>query len=62
MYILEFTMKKFEKLISVTRVEVIDEYGRCFVATGVGDVELHLQDDDKTLKVFLRRSPVKNDT
>jgi hypothetical protein len=40
----------FEK---VTRVEVIDSSGRGYTKYGVTGVELSLQDDDRTLKIFL---------
>jgi len=36
----------------VTRFEVIDDSGRVLVRYGI-KIELHLQDDDRTLKVFL---------
>jgi hypothetical protein len=36
----------------VTRFEVIDDSGRVLVRYGIR-IELHLQDDDRTLKVFL---------
>jgi hypothetical protein len=36
----------------VTRFEVIDDLGRVLVRYGIR-IELHLQDDDRTLKVFL---------
>ena len=38
---------------SITRVEVIDETGRTGVWRGYKNVQLSLQDDGKTLKVFL---------
>jgi hypothetical protein len=44
------TEQNFEK---VTRVEVIDADGRSYVKYGVTAVELSLQDDDRTLKIFL---------
>ena len=37
----------------VTRFEVIDETGRAFVMYGAKDLTLQLQDDDRTLKVFV---------
>lgn len=40
-------------LPDVTRVEVIDSTGRGYVNIGVTDVEVHVQDGDRTLKVFL---------
>lgn len=36
----------------VTRVEVIDHGGRSYINTVAGDVEIQLQDDGRTLKVF----------
>jgi len=46
-------------LPEVTRVEVIDSMGRsytCYGATGAGatGVEIDIQDDGKTLKIFLK--------
>jgi hypothetical protein len=38
----------------VNRVELIDNSGRAYVKYGVGDVITHLQDDGRTLKLFLR--------
>jgi len=51
--------KKSEKRISVkpkkvTRVEVVDENGRSYVNNRVGGVELSLQDDGKSLKIFIK--------
>jgi hypothetical protein len=46
-------MKDFvEQLEDVTRFEVIDETGRALARYGV-HVELHYQDNGRTLKVFL---------
>jgi len=46
-----------DKLKKVTRFEVIDRTeGRVFVTYGV-DVEVSLQDDDRTLKVFINPEP-----
>lgn len=40
----------------VTRVEVIDEDGRAYVNWNKNNhVEVHLQDDDRTMKVFITR-------
>jgi len=52
-------MLKTEK---VTRVEVINHqgeitdkyFGRVFVKHGCENVELQLQDEDRTLKIFIR--------
>jgi hypothetical protein len=37
----------------VTRVEVIDNNGRAYVKHGVVKAEMHLQDDERTLKLFV---------
>lgn len=45
-------------LSKVTRVEVIDSKGRSYVNwNDSNQVELSLQDDNKTLKVFVKRKP-----
>lgn len=41
---------KFEK---VTRVEVIDDNGRSYVCHGATNLDLSLQDDNRTLKLFI---------
>jgi hypothetical protein len=46
-----FLQQAFPK---VTRVEVIDSSGRSYVKYDVSDVSISLQDDDRTLKVFLK--------
>jgi hypothetical protein len=38
----------------VTRVEVISSKGRVYTNHDVRDVELSFQDDDRTLKIFLK--------
>ena len=40
----------------VTRVEIIDDLGRSYVAQGVTNLDFILQDDDRTLKIFLKRT------
>lgn len=40
----------------VTRVELIENSGRAYVKYGVADVITALQDDGRTLKLFLRSS------
>ena len=40
----------------VTRLEVIDDTGRAYVNMNAGSIELQLQDDDRTLKVFTKGS------
>ena len=37
----------------ITRVEVIDDKGRVYSTWNAKNVELHLQDDERTLKVFI---------
>lgn len=41
-------------LEKVTRVEIIDDLGRSYVAQGVTNLDCILQDDDRTLKIFLK--------
>ena len=41
---------KFEK---VTRVEVIDDDGRAYAFHGATNLDLSLQDDNRTLKLFI---------
>lgn len=43
-----------DKLKKVTRVEVIDENGRSYTNHKVEEIEIAFQDDDRTLKVFLK--------
>jgi hypothetical protein len=38
----------------VTRLEVIDEDGRSYVKYGITDVQFSLQDDGRTLKLFVK--------
>ena len=38
----------------VTRVEVIDSDGRSYVKYNVSDVSISVQDEERTLKVFLK--------
>lgn len=47
-------MTGFEK---VTRVEVIDEDGRSYMNYNVHSVFADLQDDDRTLKLFVKSNP-----
>lgn len=48
--------QNFEK---VTRVEVIDADGRSYIKYGVTGIEFSLQDDNRTLKIFLNESESK---
>lgn len=38
----------------VTRVEVIDNSGRAYTEYNAADVQISFQDDERTLKVFLK--------
>ena len=50
----EWFMKNVTPLPEVTRVELIDDTGRAYSQWNVKDVELHLQDNKRTLKIFLK--------
>lgn len=41
------------KLYKVSRVEIIDEKGRAYTRWNV-NVEMHLQDDGRTIKLFVK--------
>ena len=64
----ELYMKEFRTLGSravtftsdVTRVEVIDEKGRSYVNKGIDKVELSIQDEFRTLKVFISKDKTKS--
>lgn len=49
--------EKLERVTNVNRVEVIDNTGRKYVKYNVENVELDVQDDGKTLKVFVKYTP-----
>lgn len=53
MHLQESSHSSVWHLPDVTRVEVIDGTGRGYVNIGVQDVEVHVQDGGRTLKVFL---------
>lgn len=38
----------------ITRVEVIDSTGRAYAKWDVKDVQLSIQDDGRTMKIFLK--------
>jgi hypothetical protein len=38
----------------VTRVEVIDSTGRAYTKWDVKDVQISIQDDGRTMKIFLK--------
>lgn len=40
---------------NVNRVEVIDENGRSYVKYNANNVQIQIQDDGRTMKVFLKR-------
>ncbi len=46
----------FVALNDVNRVEVIDEKGRSYVKYTTGSVKLALQDDGRTLKIFISKN------
>ena len=48
------------KLSSVTRIEVIDENGRKYTNYNAQKVELQLQDDERTLKVFVSSAQIES--
>ena len=52
-FITEEAVKSYPK---VTRVEVIDSNGRAYTTWEAADVVTILQDDERTLKVFLRNT------
>jgi hypothetical protein len=41
------------KTEKVTRVEIIDDEGRQYVNTNTSNVKLSLQDEERTLKIFI---------
>jgi hypothetical protein len=43
-----------ENLDNVTRVEVIDNHGRSYTHYNAESVQYSLQDDGKTLKIFIQ--------
>lgn len=46
---------------NVTRLEVIDGEGRSYVNYGVGNIEFSLQDEGRTLKIFITQSSGKDE-
>ena len=46
--------KNTMNLSNVTRVEIIDSTGRAYSKWNIKDVQLDLQDDERTLKVFIK--------
>jgi hypothetical protein len=54
---------KYDDLKNVTRITVILEDGTVFERYGAwsGGIELHLQDDNRTLKIFPRQAEPTDD-
>lgn len=48
-------IRKMQPYPEVSRIEVIDGGGRAYTQWGVEAVEVHLQDDGRTMKIFLRK-------
>ena len=48
------------KYPKVTRVEVIDETGRSYVNCLCDNVDVQLQDDNRTLKIFITKDKVNH--
>lgn len=45
-----------ETLDKITRVEVIDAYGRAYVGYHLHSVKMAIQDDGRTLKLFISKT------
>lgn len=43
----------------VTRLEIIDQNGRLFTNHNVSNVELSMQDEERTLKIFILNNETK---
>ena len=58
-----FDGEEFEKMKSVSRFEVIDDSGRAYVKYLDNDegIKYNLQDEDRTLKVFIDKTTWKKD-
>lgn len=50
-----------QQLKKVTRFEVIDNDGRSYTKHNIKNVELSLQDDGRTLKVFIKSKECDHD-
>lgn len=46
---------KHDVLPEVTRVEVIDDHGRAFTLYGASGIEIHTQDEGRTIKIFVNK-------
>jgi hypothetical protein len=51
---LEWFSEKAQDYSKVTRVEVISQEGRMFIKNNLTDVVVQLQDDARTLKIFIK--------
>lgn len=49
-----------ENLENVTTVEVIDNHGRSYIHYNAESVEYSLQDDGKTLKIFIMDKKIED--
>ena len=45
------------ELKNISRITVVNDEGRAFEQFGLKDVEFSLQDDGRTLKVFVKNDP-----
>lgn len=45
---------------TITRIEVIDRNGRSYINTNVVISEMSLQDDERTLKIFINTKKEEN--
>ena len=43
----------------ITRVEIIDETGRSYVKRDISGLEVLLQDDGRTLKIFISKNKMR---
>ena len=43
----------------ITRVEIIDETGRSYVKRDISSLEVLLQDDGRTLKIFISKNKMR---
>ena len=45
----------------ITRVEIIDSTGRAYTQYNVAEVQMSIQDDGRTMKIFLKNEEKTND-
>ena len=48
-------------LTDITRLEVIDKFGRSYVNHNVADIDVSLQDTGRTLKIFVKNAIPQED-